>query len=257
MFNKITRFIDSIKWTNWRVKNASQIRHRIEKIKDLDKDCERFFPLFHLELAAILFNMGDYFDIASIFHSSSALELGLIIKLDSKISIEKKRVLGSMDLYHSIKEAKMEGLIDENNFKLAESVRLIRNCYVHSENTMAYLSRLRKQYQNRERIPLEYKTIEEQRIVRTILSGYQGELAIPDIEWCANIENVQSLEKRHQTFGRGFVKALAVFYSNQIDLKKIEREVARFSGLGFTTADASYSLNSSANILTYIGILPK
>lgn len=256
MLERILKVIDSFRWANWRVNNAANIRKRIERLTDLENDPERFFPLHHLELATLLFNMGEHFDIASIFHSSSALALGLVIKLNTRLSDGEKERL-SLSFKRLIIESKDKGLLNKKHYELAEDIRHIRNCYVHFENMMAYIKRIYEYYRNRENIISKYKTKEEKRIAEIILNSQQIKpVSAPDLTWCAKMKTVKFLEKRHTNFSRELVRLIATSYGDQIEEKKIKREYERFGGLGVTTADASYCLNNTARILAYIGILP-
>jgi len=258
MLKKIRRLIDSFKWVNWRVKNAANMRRIIKGLTNLENDPERFFPLYNLEIAALLFNMGETFDFASIFHSSSALALGLIIKLNAKLSDREKEELHRLTFKRLIKESKAKGLLDEKHYELADDIRHIRNCYVHFENLMAYIKRTYEYYQDRKGILSKYETEEERRIAEIILNSQQvAPFPVQDITWCASMRTVKFLEKRHATFGRELVKTLAASYGDNIEEKKVKREYERLEGLGVSTADASYCLNNTARILTYTGILPK
>jgi len=257
MLEKARKLIDSSKWANWRVKNAANIRQKIERLTNLENDPERFYPLYHLDLAARLFNMGEDFDVASIFHSSSALALGLLIKLDAKLSDKEKKEAHRLNFKRLIEKSKDNGLLDKKHFELADDIRHIRNCYVHFENMMAYIKRTYDYYQNRDDILSKYENEEEREIAEIILNSLQvTPIPVQDVAWCADMRTVGFLENRHTTFGRELVKAIALFHRGRIDAKKVKREYERFEGLACTTADASYCLNNTSRILMYIEILP-
>lgn len=116
---------------NWRVKNAANMRRIIKGLTNLEHDPERFFPLYNLELAALLFNMGETFDFASIFHSSSALALGLIIKLKTKLSDRERKKLHRLTFEKLIKESKAKGLL-HTNIGCARKSYIIKESYCHT-----------------------------------------------------------------------------------------------------------------------------
>lgn len=232
--------------------------NRIEELDDSEYfDPERYFPLYHLNLAASLFGKGEEYDYASIFHSSSALALGLLIKLNMRLTDSekgKKKHLGFKALINKCRDV---GLLDKEHYTLAEDIRNIRNCYVHFENMMAYYNQLQQYLKDREGILKTYRTEEERKIVETILGSQSTDtIPISDLTWCADADTVRFLEYRHAVFGRGIIKALAEYYKKDLQVKKVTRAYQRFEGLFGTTADASYCLNNTAKALTHIGILP-
>ena len=213
--------------------------------------------MYHLNLAASLFSKGGEFDYASIFHSSSALALGLLIKLNAKLTEEEKGKIKPLRFETLIKNCREKGLLDEEHYRLAEEIRNIRNCYVHFENMMAYFNKLQRYLEDKEGILKTYETEEEKRIVEMILNSQSEKtISVPDITWCANARTVRFLENRHAGFGRGLIRTLAEAYKKDLEAKKVRRAYQRFEGLFLTTADASYCLNNTAKVLTYIGILP-
>jgi hypothetical protein len=258
MSERIRRFIISKSWARWRSDNANHTIDRIEELDDSEYfDPEKYFPLYHLELAASLFSKGVEFDYASIFHSSSALALGLIIKLNTNLTDEEKRKIKRLSFKILIDKCRDKGLLDKQHYELAEDIRNIRNCYVHFENMMAYFNKLQRYLKDREGILRAYKTEEERRIVEIILNSQSADtIPIPDITWCANNTTVSFLETRHASFARGLIQILAQAFKKDSEAKKVKRAYQGFEGLSLTTADASYCLNNTANVLTYIGILP-
>jgi hypothetical protein len=258
MSERIRKFIISSFWAKWRSDNAN---HTIDRISELDDseyfDPERYFPLYHLELAASLFSKGGEFDYASIFHSSSALALGLLIKLSTNLTDEEKRKIKRLGFKTLIEKCRDKGLLDKEHYGLAEDIRNIRNCYVHFENMMAYFNQLQRYLKDREGILRTYRTEEERRIVKMILNSQSADtISVPDITWCADTSTVSFLETRHARFGRGLVKILAEIFKKDLEVKKVKRAYQRFEGLFQTAADASYCLNNTAKVLTHIGILP-
>lgn len=258
MLERIRKFIASSYWAKWRSDNAN---HTIDRIEDFDDseyfDSERYFPLYHLNLAASLFSKGEEFDCASIFHSSSALALSLLIKLNTKLTDEEKGKLRRLNFKTLIMKCREKGLLDEEHGTLAEDIRNIRNCYVHFENMMAYFNQLQRYLKDREGILRTYESEEERRIVETILNSQSADMiSVPDITWCGNTGTVSFLEIRHASFGRRLIKILAETFKKDLEAKKVKRAYQGFEGLFLTTADASYCLNNTANILTHIGILP-
>jgi len=247
MLERLRQFIDSLKWSVWRKNNANHTRRRIERIEGLENDYDRYFPLYHLDLAAHLFSMGEDFDYASVFHSSSALALGLLIKLNSILSDQGREKIGSLTLKPLIEKSRENGLLDEEHYNVAEDIRNIRNCYVHFENMMAYINRLFKYYQNKEDIVATYDTKEEREIVKTILNSFSTKhIAIPDMTWCANKDAIMKLEERHGIFGRTLIRILDESHE---DIDKALREYKRLEGLFLTTADTSCCLNNSLKFL--------
>jgi hypothetical protein len=235
--------------------------NRIEELDDIEYfDPERHFPLCHLNLAASLFSKGEEFDYASIFHSSSALALALLIKLNARLTDEEKGRMRRLGFEALIKKCRDRGLLDEEHRALADDIRNIRNCYVHFENMMAYYNRLRQYLKDREAILRTYRTEEERKAVEMILdsesANIAGTISVPDITWCTSAGAVRFLENRHAVFGRGLIKALAEYYKKDLQAKRITRAFKRFEGLFLTTADASYCLNNTARVLTHIGVLP-
>jgi hypothetical protein len=258
MSERIRKFIISSYWARWRSENAS---HTIDQIEELDDseyfDPERYFPLYHLELAASLFSKGEEFDYASIFHSSSALALGLIIKLNTNLTDEEKRKIKPLKFKALIKKCTEKGLLDKEHYGLAEDIRNIRNCYVHFENMMAYFNQLQRSLKDKEAILKTYTTEEERRIVEMILNSQSADtIPVPNITWCADTGTVSFLETRHARFGRGLILILAQTFKKDSEAKKVKRAYQGFEGLLLTTADASYCLNNTAKVLTHIGILP-
>jgi len=233
----------------------------IDRIEELDDseyfDPEKYFPLYHLELAANLFSKRGEFDYASIFHSSSALALGLVIKLNTNLTDEEKRKIKRLDLKTLIEKCRDKGLLDKQHYELAEDIRNIRNCYVHFENMMAYFNKLQRYLRDKEGILRTYKTEEEKRIVEIILNSQSADtIPVSDITWCANNTTVSFLETRHASFARGLIQILAQAFKKDSESKKIKRAYQGFEGLPLTTADASYCLNNTAKVLTHIGIFP-
>jgi len=259
MPERIRGFIISSYWAKWRSKNANHTIDRIEELNDSEYfDPERYFPLSHLNLAASLFGKGEEFDYASIFHSSSALALGLLIKLNKKLTAEEKEKIKRLDFKTLIKKCRNKDLLDEEHYRLAEDIRNIRNCYVHFENMMAYFNKLQGYLKDREGVLKTYKTKEERKIVEIILNSQLAEtISVPDITWVANTSAVSVLENRHASFARALIKILAETFKKDLEAKKVKRTYQGFEGLFLTTADASYCLNKTAEALTYIGILPE
>jgi len=257
MSERIRKFIISSYWARWRSENANHTIDRIEEMDDSEYfDPERNFPLYHLNQAASLFRNGEEFDYASIFHSSSALALGLLTKLNTKLTDEEKRKIKKLGFKTLIEKCRDKGLLDEEHYGLAEDIRNIRNCYVHFENMMAYFNHLHRSLKDREGILGTYKTEEEKRIVETILNSQSADtISVPDVTWCANNTTVSFLEARHASFARGLIQILAQAFKKDLEAKKVKRVYQGFEGLLLTTADASYCLNNTAKVLTHIGIL--
>jgi len=258
MSERIRRYIVSSYWAKWRSDNANHTMDRIDELDDSEYfDAERYFPLYHLNLAASLFSKGEEFDYASIFHSSSALAWGLLIKLNTRLTDEEKGKKRHLRFKTLINKCRDRGLLDEEHCTLAEDIRNIRNCYVHFENMIAYYNQLHQYLKDREGILRTYGTEEERKIIEMILSSQSEDtITMPDITWCADAGTVRFVEHRHAVFGRGLIKTLADAYKKDLETKKVTRAYQRFEGLFLTTADASYCLNSTAKVLTHIGILP-
>jgi hypothetical protein len=259
MSERIRRFIASSYWAKWRSANANHTLDRIEELDDSEYfDPERYFPLYHLDLAARLFSKGGEFDYSSIFHSSSALALGLLIKLNEKLTDDEKRRLKLPSLETVLRISRDKGLLDEEHYRLAQDIRNLRNCYVHFENMMAYFNQIQRYLKDRQRILRTYPTEEEREVVEIILDSQSTEaITLPDTTWCANMAAVRFLENRQATFGKGLVKAIAEDLKKDLKARKVKRAYQRFEGLLLTTADASYCLNKTAEILAWVGILPK
>lgn len=157
-----------------------------------------------------------------------------------------------------INKCKEKGLLDEEHYRLAEDIRNIRNCYVHFENMMAYFNQMQRNLENKEGILKTYETEEERKIVEIILNSQLTEtITLPDTTWCANTDTVRFLETRHASFSRWLVKMWAETFKKDLETKKIKRAYQGVEELLLTTADASYCLNKTAEILAYIGILPE
>jgi hypothetical protein len=259
MSERIHRFIASSYWAKWRSANANHTIDRIEELDDSEYfDPERYFPLYHLDLAARLFSKGGEFDYASIFHSSCALALGLLIKLNTKLTEDERRRLRLLSLRTLLRTSKDKGLLDEEHYRLAQDIRNIRNCYVHFENMMAYFNQIQRYLKDRQSILRTYPTNEEKEVVEIILNSQSTEaITLPDTTWCANMAAVRFLENRQANFGRGLVKTIAETLKKDLKAKKVKKAYHKFEGLSPTTADASYCLNKTAEILAWVGILPK
>jgi len=80
------------------------------------------------------------FDHASIYYTSTSVEMGLLFKLQSKV----KQVRQDNPKF----KPKFKWLIDNSNLdesikKLADEIRIMRNCYVHYQNIIAYNAKVR------------------------------------------------------------------------------------------------------------------
>lgn len=78
------------------------------------------------------------FDNASIFYTATAVEMGLLFKFQSKVKQARKD--------NPKFKPKFAWLIDNSNLddntkKLAHDIRIMRNCYMHYQNIIAYNAR--------------------------------------------------------------------------------------------------------------------
>lgn len=80
------------------------------------------------------------FDNASIYYTSTAVEMGLLFKLQNKIKQERK---DSPKFQPKFTWLINNSKLGENIKKLAHDVRKMRNCYVHYQNIIAYNAKLR------------------------------------------------------------------------------------------------------------------
>ncbi len=82
-----------------------------------------------------------FFDNASIYYTATAVEMGLLFKLRNRVRQEKKANKNSRcDFKWLINKSNL----DNNTKKLAHDIRIMRNCYIHYENIIAYYARKRE-----------------------------------------------------------------------------------------------------------------
>ncbi|MFC1897812.1 hypothetical protein ACFLX8_04540 [Chloroflexota bacterium] len=87
--------------------------------------------------------LGAYqylFDRASIYYTATAVEIGLAYKLRLKIKQEKER---NSHLNFDFKWLIKNSNLDEKTRDLADDIRIMRNCYIHYQNFLAYYAKTR------------------------------------------------------------------------------------------------------------------
>jgi len=93
------------------------------------------------------------FDRASIYYTATAVEMGLLFKLRNRVKQEKRtNPKLRIDFDWLINQSNL----DDDTKKLAHDIRIMRNCYIHYQNIIAYYA---KQLD-------EYKDLIEQGILR-------------------------------------------------------------------------------------------
>ncbi|MFC1983761.1 hypothetical protein ACFLVO_01930 [Chloroflexota bacterium] len=80
------------------------------------------------------------FDNASIFYTTTAVEMGLLFKLQRKVRQAKK---AGKKTRTDFKWLIYKSTLDGSTKKLTNDIRIMRNCYVHYQNIIAYNARRR------------------------------------------------------------------------------------------------------------------
>ena len=84
------------------------------------------------------------FDNASIYYTATSVEMGLLFKLRNQVKKERKANSRSRITFEwLIKNSNL----DCNTKKLANDIRIMRNCYIHYQNIIAYYAKQRDECQ--------------------------------------------------------------------------------------------------------------
>ena len=79
------------------------------------------------------------FDNASIYYTSTGVEIGLLFKLQNKVKqVRKVNLKFKPDFKWLIDNS----FLDISHKKLAHDIRIMRNCYIHYQNILAYYAKI-------------------------------------------------------------------------------------------------------------------
>ncbi|GEM_PF-6912082 len=85
------------------------------------------------------------FDRASIYYTATAVEMGLLFKFRNRVKqATRNNPELSIDFYWLINQSKL----DDDTKKLAHDIRIMRNCYIHYQNIIAYRAKQQDEYKD-------------------------------------------------------------------------------------------------------------
>jgi len=191
----------------------------------------------------------SFFDHASIYYTSLAVELALLYKLRNRVKRDKEE---NPDLNITFNWLIDNSNLDDDTKKLAHDVRIMRNCYVHYQNIIAYKAKLRL---------VDVPELIKQGILRPevtdILSTDKEVIPIRIEHLETNEEIIPFINKREHKHTEWIGSAIARIYAfkernNDISLLNMHEVLAVFGTEAF---DALTCIKWSLNVLKALYII--